>query len=155
MGEFFLQYFSTFYFSKNRKTGYFALCAYLRNEIKILFFYICEIIEQVHSSAGPLKTYIFYGNRFLYFLQKKSSNKLRLIPHDTYCLLRMFFSQVNNKQNKISWAIPLKYNNYDSGEIGWRRPNYRVSRFYTFTEGIASILSMHLAVCRFLRNQLH
>ena len=46
--------------------------------------------------------YIFYANYFLYILQKNSKNKLSLEPHDLYVLFRTFFSQVNNKQKKIT-----------------------------------------------------
>ena len=41
---------------------------------------------------------VLYANRFLYVLQKKSTNKLCLEPHDTYLLFRTFFSQVNKKK---------------------------------------------------------
>ena len=54
------------------------------------------------------KTYIFYANRFLCILQKKSRNKLCLRPHDTYCLFRIFFSQVNNKKIFVLVGDPLK-----------------------------------------------
>ena len=52
----------------------------------------------MYFPQGSQKTYIFYANRFLYVLHEKSRNKLSLRPHDTYCLCRTFFSQVNNKQ---------------------------------------------------------
>ena len=55
----------------------------------------------------PLKTYIFYANRFLYILWKKSRNKLCLKPHDTYVLLRTFFSQVNIKRFFTGRWYPL------------------------------------------------
>ena len=61
----------------------------------------------MHFPQGPEKNVIFYAIHFLYVLQKKSWNKLCLRPHDTYCMFRMFFSQVNNK--KIFWG-------------GWRTP---------------------------------
>ena len=48
--------------------------------------------------ATAPKTYIFYANRFLSVLLKKSRNNLYLKPHDTYVLFITFFSQVNNKQ---------------------------------------------------------
>ena len=67
--------------------------------------FYCEIVEDASTiksppskCKGPLKMYIFYANRFLYVLEKKSKNKLCLEPHDAYCLLRMFFSLVNNKK---------------------------------------------------------
>ena len=63
---------------------------------------ICKYNKTIHFvlyvkmkntfSQGPLKTYIFYANRFLYFLRKKSINKLCLRPHDTYSLFGMIFS---------------------------------------------------------------
>ena len=58
---------------------------------------ICEIVGEDAFSADPQKTFIFYANRFLYVLQKKSRNKLCVKPHDTYFLFVMFFSHVNNK----------------------------------------------------------
>ena len=62
------------------------------------FCSICEIVGEDRFSAGPPKTYIFYANRFLYVLQKKSRNKLYVEPHDTYVSFKMFFSRVNNKK---------------------------------------------------------
>ena len=58
------------------------------------FCSICEIVED-GIFCRTSKT-IFYSNRFLYILQKKTGNKLCLEPHDTYVLFGMFFSLVNN-----------------------------------------------------------
>ena len=44
---------------------------------------------------------------FLYILQEKSRNRPCLRPHDTYCLFRMFFSEVNN--NFFFVGDPIKY----------------------------------------------
>ena len=57
----------------------------------------------------PQRTYISSANRFLHVLRKKSWNKLCLRPHDTCCLFRIFFSQVNNKQFFSRCAIPLNH----------------------------------------------
>ena len=55
----------------------------------------------------PPKDNIFYANRFLHGLQKKSKNKLCLELHDTYLLFRTFFSQGNNKLFFFIQAVPL------------------------------------------------
>ena len=63
---------------------------------KIINFVPSVKLQKIDFLQDPKKAYIFYANRFLYFLQKKSRNKLCLRPHDTYFLFRMFLSRVNN-----------------------------------------------------------
>ena len=61
----------------------------------------------LHVHKCQLKANIFYANRFLHILQKKSRNKLCLRPFDTYFLFKMFFSQVSNNFF-LSLGDPLK-----------------------------------------------
>ena len=75
-----------------------ALCSKaLQMKYNHQFCSICEIVEKIDFLVHPPKAYIFYANRLLYFLQKKSRNNLCVRPHDTYVLFRTFFSQINNK----------------------------------------------------------
>ena len=52
---------------------------------KIINFLISvKLLKKIHFPQGPVKTYIFFANRFLCVLQKKSWNKLCISRHDTY-----------------------------------------------------------------------
>ena len=82
-----------------------SLCKW--NKI-INFVLSVKLSEKIHFPQGLLKTYIFYPNRFLYVLWKKSRNKLCVRPHDTYDLFRMFFSRVNNKQFFLQVDDPIR-----------------------------------------------
>ena len=57
----------------------------------INFFLFVKLGEEIGFLQGPLKTYIFYANRFLYDLLKKSKTKTScIIVIHIFCLLGFF-----------------------------------------------------------------
>ena len=71
-----------------------------------------KFYEKIDFLQDPQEANIFYANRFLSVLQKKSRNKPCLDSHDTYVLFRMFFSQVNNKKVFFQLGSPLNWEEF-------------------------------------------
>ena len=58
----------------------------------------------MHFLQDPLNAYIFYPNRFICVLPKKTRSKYLLATHDYYFMFKTFFSQMNN--HFFWWSIP-------------------------------------------------
>ena len=74
---------------------------------KIINFVLSEKLwVKMHVLQDPIKAYIFYPDRFLNVLPKKTRNKHLLATHGYYLLFKTFFFQMNNK-DFFWWSIPL------------------------------------------------